>query len=48
VLERFGAPSEVRAVGCVALGYRAPDDHPSASAARGRRSLVSVVHRGRW
>lgn len=47
VRERFGVPEGRRAVGTIALGHRAPD-RPSASAARPRRPLAEVVHRGTW
>lgn len=44
----FGVPAGWDAIGAVTLGYRASDDGPVGSAARGRRSLDEVVHRGRW
>ena len=46
--EAFGVPAAYRPIGAVALGHRA--DHPGSrgSAARGRRPLEEVVHRGRW
>jgi nitroreductase len=46
--EEFGVPAAYRPIGAVALGHRA--DHPGSrgSAARGRRPLEEVVHRGRW
>ena len=43
----FGVPADHVAVGAVAVGHPLPDE-PSASLARGRRSLDEVVHRGRW
>lgn len=47
VLDAFGVPAGIRAVGTVALGHPAPD-RPSASAGRGRPAFAQVVHRGRW
>jgi nitroreductase len=43
----FGVPADHAPVGAVAIGHPLPDE-PSASLARGRRSLDEVVHRGRW
>ena len=44
----FGVPATYRPIGTIALGHRA--DHPGSpgSAARGRRPLEEVVHRGHW
>ena len=47
VLRALGVPAGWRAVGTVALGHPAPD-RPGLSAARARRPLPDVVHRGRW
>lgn len=47
VLDAFGVPEDMRAVGTVAIGRPAPD-RPSRSAGRGRPPLVEVLHRGRW
>jgi nitroreductase len=47
VLAALGVPAGWRAVGTVALGHPAPDE-PGRSAARGRRPLDEVVHRGSW
>jgi nitroreductase len=47
VLAALGVPEGWRAVGTVALGRPAPDE-PGRSAARGRRPLEEVLHRGRW
>ena len=45
----LGIPADRRPVGTIALGYAAPaDDRPSRSAARPRRPLDDVVHRGHW
>src|SRR5436190_6390 len=40
-------PSEYTPIGCIALGYGAPDE-PSPSLKRGRRPVADVVHRGRF
>ncbi len=47
VQEAFDVPSAWRAVGTIALGHPAPDRR-SSSAARPRRPLPDVVHRGLW
>ena len=47
VFEAFGVPDGRRALGAITLGWPLPDE-PSASVARGRRSLDEVVHRNRW
>jgi nitroreductase len=47
VLEAFGVPESMRAVGTVAVGHPAAD-RPSRSAGRGRPPLGQVLHRGRW
>lgn len=47
VLEALGVPDGWRAVGTVALGRPAPDE-PGRSAARPRRTVDQVLHRGRW
>jgi len=47
LLAHLGVPPDRRALGTVALGHPAPD-RPGASAARRRRPLDEVVHRGRW
>jgi nitroreductase len=44
----FGVPEGLRPVGAVTLGHRAADTGAPGSAARGRRPLAEVVHRGRW
>jgi nitroreductase len=43
----FGVPDDRQPLGAVALGHPRPDE-PGRSAARPRRSLDEVVHRGRW
>ena len=49
VRERFGVPAEERLLGCVALGYPGGPEQAGRSAARARRPLAEVVHRGgRW
>lgn len=47
VRSAFGVPDGWRAVGTVAVGHPAPD-RPGRSAARPRRPLGEVVHRGGW
>jgi nitroreductase len=47
VLAALGVPDGWRAVGTVALGHPATDE-PSRSAARGRRPVPEVLHRGGW
>lgn len=46
--EAFGVPDEYRPIGAITLGWPAPDDPPSPSLARGRRSPDDTVHFGRW
>ena len=43
----FGVPSEFTPIGCVAVGYPAPDRR-SPSLRRGHRPVEDVVHRGSW
>jgi nitroreductase len=43
----FGVPGEYAPIGCVSVGYRAPDRR-SPSLKRGHRPLEEVVHRGSW
>ncbi len=45
--DAFGVPDDFRPVGCISVGYRAPDV-PSGSLRLGRRPVDEVVHRGRW
>jgi nitroreductase len=45
--EAFGVPPGFDAVGTIALGHPAPDE-PGRSAARPRRGITEVVHRGVW
>jgi nitroreductase len=45
--QAFDVPGEYTPIGCIALGYRAPDE-PSPSLKRGRRPVSDVVHRGRF
>lgn len=47
VLAALGVPDDRRGLGVVALGWPAPDE-PGRSAARPRRPLDDVVHRGGW
>ncbi|MCY4176373.1 MAG: nitroreductase family protein [Acidimicrobiaceae bacterium] len=44
----FGVPQGRLGVGTVAIGHRRSDDRPSRSAARRRRPLGEVLHRGHW
>jgi nitroreductase len=46
--QSFGIPDGWSAIGAVALGWPAEERGPAGSAARGRRELSEVVHRGRW
>jgi nitroreductase len=43
----FGVPPEFTPIGCVSVGYPAPDRR-SPSLRRGHRPLEDVVHRGSW
>jgi nitroreductase len=43
----FGLPEELRPVGVISLGYRAPD-RPSGSLRRGRRPISDVASYGRY
>jgi nitroreductase len=43
----FGVPGEYTPIGCVSVGYRAPDRR-SPSLRRGHRPIEEVVHRGSW
>jgi nitroreductase len=48
LLGELNVPEDYRPIGAVALGHPAADDRPSSSAARGRRTLEEVIHRGGW
>jgi len=48
LLEAIGVPPGWDPLGAVAIGWPAPDDRAATSAARPRRPLEEVVHRGRW
>ncbi len=48
VADALGLPTGVRPIGTVALGWPAPGDRPSQSAARGRPPVDDIIHRGRW
>ena len=49
LLDRFGVPSDLRPIGIVGFGYRAPDEEPSGSwMNRGRRPLEEQIHRNGW
>jgi nitroreductase len=43
----FGVPGEYTPIGCISVGYRAPDRR-SPSLRRGRRPVEDVVHFGSW
>lgn len=43
----FGVPVEYTPIGCISVGYRAPDRR-SPSLRRGHRPADEVVHRGSW
>lgn len=47
VLRAFGVPDDRQALGTIALGHPAPEE-PGRSAARPRRTVEEVVHRGYW
>lgn len=46
--QTFGIPESYRPIGALTLGWPAPDDPPSPSLARGRRSRAETIHFGRW
>jgi nitroreductase len=48
LMTALGVPDGYQPIGTIALGYSSAQQRTSASAARGRRSLGEVVHRGRW
>ncbi|MCH7789042.1 MAG: nitroreductase family protein [Acidobacteria bacterium] len=48
VLERFDVPAHYRGVCTIAIGHPGDDARASRSTLRTKRSLESVVHRGRW
>jgi nitroreductase len=45
--DAFGVPGDYTPIGCVSVGYRAPDRR-SPSLRRGHRPIEEVVHRGSW
>jgi nitroreductase len=45
--DAFGVPGEYTPIGCVSVGYRAPDRR-SPSLRRGHRPIAEVVHHGSW
>ncbi|HVF73704.1 MAG TPA: nitroreductase family protein [Acidimicrobiales bacterium] len=47
-LHALGVPESYRAIGAVALGHRAPDEHSRPSWKGGRKPFEEVVHFGRW
>lgn len=48
LLGQLGVPEGWQPIGAVALGWPNPDDTPSTSAGRARKTVAEVVHRGRW
>jgi nitroreductase len=49
LLDRFGVPSHLRAIGILGFGYRAEDEEPSGSwMKRRRRPLEEQIHRNGW
>jgi nitroreductase len=49
LLDVLGVPSELRAIGTIAMGWRdASAERPGRSANRPRRPAAEVTHRGRW
>lgn len=44
----FGVPEEFTPIGAVTVGHRAATTGDRGSAARGRRPVEEVVHRGHW
>jgi nitroreductase len=48
LLDDLGVPPGWEPIGAVATGWRSPDDRPSTSARRPRKTLGQLVHRGHW
>lgn len=48
LLAHLGVPESFELIGAIAMGYPAEADEPGRSAARGRRPVDHVVHRGGW
>jgi nitroreductase len=48
LLGQLGVPEGWEPLGAVALGWPGPDDTPSTSAGRPRRTVAEVVHRSGW
>jgi len=48
LLARLRVPAEWEPLGAVALGWPSPEDKPSTSAGRARKTVAEVVHRGGW
>ncbi len=44
----FGVPDDHHPIGAITLGHPAPEQVRGSAAARPRRSVDEVVHRGRW
>ncbi len=48
LLHALGVPGGWEPLGAVAVGWPSPDDQPSTSANRPRKTVAEVVHRGAW
>ena len=48
LLEELGVPEGWEPLGAVALGWPSPDDKPSTSSGRPRKTIAEVMHRGGW
>jgi nitroreductase len=49
LLDLFGVPGHLRAIGIIGLGYRAADEEPTGSwRKRRRRPLEEQIHRNGW
>ena len=48
LLADLGVPEGWEPIGAIAVGWPSPDDRPTVSADRPRRTLDEVLHHGRW
>lgn len=48
VLDHFGVPTHLRALGTVAIGHRAAEQRKSSSQQRQHKSLLQLLHRGSY
>ncbi|MGH9105704.1 MAG: nitroreductase family protein [Acidimicrobiales bacterium] len=48
LLAELGVPEGWEPIGAVAVGWPCPDDRPSTSATRARKTVAQVLHRGAW